>query len=69
MPLITFILSIVVWLSCLFMMLRIQWVFEVRTSVLHQQGYLYYRRLPSWECMAWHFWVWDLRKFLKREQA
>ncbi|MEH4988135.1 hypothetical protein PO461_11955 [Enterobacter asburiae] len=63
------ILSITVWLFCLFMMLRIQWVTEVRMCVLYRQGYLAYRRLPSRGCMMWHFWIWDVKKFIRRGQA
>ncbi|AHE73440.1 hypothetical protein M942_22790 [Enterobacter ludwigii] len=62
------ILSIAVWIFCLFMMLRIQWVHEVRLKVLHQHGYLTYLRLPSWGCMVWHFWIRDVKKFLKGAQ-
>ncbi|MFZ4219168.1 hypothetical protein ACEV6Q_15105 [Enterobacter ludwigii] len=62
------ILSITVWIFCLFMMLRIQWVTEVRMCVLYRHGYLTYLRLPSWGCMVWHFWIWDVKKFLKGAQ-
>ncbi|WP_145538714.1 hypothetical protein [Yersinia alsatica] len=52
---------------CMFMIYRNDWVFKVRTEVLHKQGYEIYSALPSYEIMLRSFWVWDVNKFLPDE--
>ncbi|HHA2247819.1 TPA: hypothetical protein ACOEHG_002700 [Enterobacter ludwigii] len=62
-------LSVLGLLFCIFMLVRNEWVFEARQRVMHQDGYLTYQRLPSYHVMMWHFWIWDVKKFIRRSQA
>ena len=50
-------------LSAIGMYVRNRWVFRKRMHVLYCQGIEEYHRLPSYNRMMGHFWVWDLEKF------
>ena len=43
---------------------RIRWVSDVRIELIYADLSLY-EQLPSYEYMVLHFWVWDVRRFIK----
>jgi hypothetical protein len=46
----------------IFLLIRNEWVFRKRISVI-ENNYQSYKKLPSYDYMMWHFWIWDIEKF------
>ena len=55
-------LLMILW--SLFMLFRNDWVYKVRTRILHEDMDRY-MRLPSYEGMLYKFWVWDVERFIR----
>ena len=51
------------WILILF---RNKWVCRERISLIWED-YDSYDRLPSYHYMLFHFWVWDVKKFIKEK--
>ena len=51
-------------LFCAYMLVRNHYVFEYRKNLLWSDSDAYYR-LPEYEHMLYHWWVWPLSRFLK----
>lgn len=50
----------------LIMFNRIEWVYKVRTQLFKDDKEKYHR-LPPYEEMWCKFWIWDVEKFLSKE--
>jgi hypothetical protein len=48
-------------LFVIFLFIRNEWVFRKRIGLI--PNYLEYKKLPSYDYMMWHFWIWDIEKF------
>ena len=45
---------------------RNDWTYSVRRKLL-RSNMIAYDQLPSYNYMLWHFWIWDIDKFLPSE--
>jgi len=56
------ILYAIVMLVSVFLFIRNEWVLKERISVI-ENNYQLYEKLPSYDYMVLHFWIWDIEKF------
>ena len=54
---------------CLLMFYRNNWVYRERSKILDLKpisiGLEEYHKLPSYDYILFHFWIWDIEKFKK----
>jgi len=59
--------SLVGSLIFIFTFYRINWVYDERIKILHiepvKKSLEEYDKLPSYNYMIYHFWIWDIEKF------
>jgi hypothetical protein len=60
------IFSMILLVFCVFMLYRNRWVYRERIKAI--SDYEKYCRLPSYDFMMLHFWVFDINWFLGRQK-
>lgn len=62
---IVIVIVILIFTFCLgvLMLVRNEWVYRVRKIMSHENPELY-DKLPSYDNMMIHFWVWNINKFI-----
>jgi hypothetical protein len=46
----------------IFLLIRNEWVYRKRTNLICT-NFSEYKKLPSYDYMLWHFWIWNIEKF------
>ncbi len=65
---IVFSIGLVINLTLIFFSFRASWVNRRRMDFLVKNDIHGYLRLPSYDYMLFHFWVWDVKKFIQEEK-
>jgi hypothetical protein len=55
---------IVIGLCAICLLIRNEWVYRKRINLICT-NFSEYKKLPSYDYMVWHFWIWDIEKLKK----
>lgn len=51
------------FIAIIYILCRIQWVYNQRIKWIHKNVYEFERLAPSFNIMVFKFWIWDMHKF------